>query len=182
MIKRFRKLCIVFTSVLALLLTGCAQLQAVLPFGGGDDDTAPTGGTPTQVSTPTVGVNEDDISFGLQHSDTPDFQDVDGSSSSGFVPSAGPDVNPGLTLTGTVGPMYTEIDGYAYLLDPATLQPTGGPLDRITHEPVVLSDVTAAPEGSEESDGDVSSQGSPSAVVPTDDTKYPNTGIFLEDD
>lgn len=96
--------------------------------------------------------------------------------------------------------MYTIDGGYAYALDPDTLQPTGDPLDPITHEPADLTDVEnlnppkvdpdpKLSEGDDKAEGDTDTQvladsiseGTSSEQV-APQVKLPNTGIFLEDD
>lgn len=63
-------------------------------------------------------------------------------------------------------PTYIEKDGYAWLLDPVTFEIADGPFDPVTHERVQQGEEVL----------------SPSQETPTDETMYPNTGIFLEDD
>ena len=127
-----------------------------------------------------------DLSFELNRGEEPSFDDVfmeeDTSVSEGSEPE----------------PMYIEKDGYAYQIDPATLDVIEVPLDPVTHEPVLgdtehdveLPDVPADPrlELEEEvvdpivNDDNTVVEESPSAQTPNNDNKYPNTGIFLEDD
>lgn len=157
---------ILLAMLLVLSLAGCGALPG---FGGDTSgDTSGNQGVPTKVDntvdSPQLGVSEDQLSFGLTKPEDPGFNEDLVSSVQGHEPMP-------------VGDMYTEIDGYAYLLDPATLEPTGGPLDTLTHEPVVLSD-----EKSEVSTEPPVMDITPSSETPTEQTKYPNTGIFLEDD
>lgn len=116
------------------------------------------------------GLPEEDVSFELTQPSTPDFEDDVTPGVEGTVDS--PEINPGPTVPDTVGPMYVEQDGLTHLMDPATLQPTGGPLDPTTKEPLQ----------SQQDEEAANQDDSPSAEEPTEDTKYPNTGIFLEDD
>lgn len=131
------------------------------------------------------------VDFGLQTPPDPDFDS--------------PDTSEGEKL-------YTIIGDYAYELDPATLQPIGPPLDPITHEPVenpVLdgqnpsspnnpqynqqpenNNQNQQPENNNQNqqpennnnNGNQSGQDQGGNQQPTEDTKLPNTGMFLEDD
>lgn len=173
-IKRMCQL-IALTLSLMLLLGGCNNLPG---FGGDKSADSPTQqGEPVKVDTsaqtPQLGVPEDQLSFGLSHPTAPDFQDD--------IPGSDVGVGDSSSTAQPVGDMYTEVDGYAYRLDPATMTPVGDPLDVITHEPVVLTDVSETGDGDGGKDAPTQEL-SPSQEVPTEDTKYPNTGIFLEDD
>ena len=137
-----------------------------------------------------VSTGFDDLDFDLSkdNEDQPEFEDAflesDNSSASSENAS-------------DAEPMYIERDGYAYQIDPATLDVIDVPLDPITHEPVLetgdidveLPEVPPAPgyDVSEsiidkEENNQEQTVDTPSAETPTEDTKYPNTGIFLEDD
>lgn len=173
--REIRKVCH-FALVVALLAVTLASCGLLPGFGGDTSANAPAQqGDPVRVDTsaqsPQLGVPEDQLSFGLSHPTAPDFQDD--------IPGSDMGVGDSSSTAQPVGDMYTEIDGYAYRLDPATMTPVGDPLDVITHEPVVLADTSEAGDG----EGDAPTQElSPSQEVPTEETKYPNTGIFLEDD
>ena len=123
---------------------------------------------------PTTTQQTTDLSFDLQATPDPEFSETDD--------LTGMEYSTGSLLDAT--PLYIERDGYAYRLDPSTLEPIDVPLDPVTHEPVdVVStsdDGVEGEEGAEVAEVDV--EYSPSAEAPTEDTKYPNTGIFLEDD
>ena len=137
--------------VMVTLLVGCQRDDGVVqPQGQSVTTSAPDN---QQLS---VGLPEDSIDFNLSREDSPEFTE-------------------GLDSVVSVEPMYVERDGYAYQLDPATLQPINQPLDPETYEPVDI--VKEAPVEEE-----VAVVDSPSAEEPTESTKYPNTGIFLEDD
>ena len=113
-----------------------------------------------QPSQSTMGAS-DDLKFELEKPRDPGFiEGIDLSDVPGHDPQIGSDLH-------IPAPMYIEQNGCAYQLDPATLQPIGGPLDLVTHEPIAESEIILD---------------TPSAVEPTPETKYPNTGIFLEDD
>lgn len=79
-------------------------------------------------------------------------------------------------------------DGYAYRLDPQTFEAYGEPLDPVTHEPISGSSVefsgptsSAEPEP-DQSDSTEITDDSTVFVEPTEETRLPNTGLFLEDD
>ena len=101
----------------------------------------------------------DELSFDLQQPEEPTFEETENLDS----------------ISDSIGPMYIERDGYAYQLDPVTMTPIEQPLDPVTYEPVTL-------ESTEEDEGSEVVDNSASAEEPTEDTKYPNTGIFEEDD
>ena len=115
------------------------------------------------------------VDFGLQDGGDPVFSDL------------GTGVDEGL---------YTIENGYAYALDPTTFDKVGPPLDPVTHEPIgdAASDdgsVDASGEGSGEGDttgeGEGNGEGAEGSSDEgsngiSDQTKLPNTGIFLEDD
>lgn len=95
-----------------------------------------------------------------------------------------------MTLTPAASePLYTFEDGYAYLLDPDTLQKTGGPLDPVTKEPIEQE--PAGEPGEEAGEGEPTdpaepetpgeTEEPPAAEIP-EEVKLPNTGVFLEDD
>lgn len=113
-----------------------------------------------------IGVPEEDLQFSLSPDDgTPEFGEVTGS---------------------TGGALYIERDGYAYQLDPATLDVIDIPLDPVTKDPVTIA--TAQP--SEVPEQNVSSEvmdvetpdTSFTRVPPTEANKYPDTGIIWEGD
>ena len=152
--KRHIHLLIACTLVLAIVLSGCGKKEDV------SEDTI------NDAHSEALAVREEELEFELGTSyptEGIDLSDV-------------PSYNGGITPPETVEPMYIEKDGYAYQLDPATLQPMEQALDPVTHEPVTmdLSDIDYEEVETPEE--------SPSAVEPTEDNKYPNTGIFLEDD
>lgn len=113
-----------------------------------------------------IGVPEEELQFSLSPDDsTPEFGKVTGS---------------------TGGALYIERDGYAYQLDPATLDVIDIPLDPVTKDPVTIA--TASP--SEVPEQNVSSEvmdvetpdTSFTRVSPTETNKYPDTGIIWEED
>lgn len=180
--RKINRFCIAIVTLACLfMLVGCDKL----PGFGEDKSTSVSTqqGEPVKVDTsaqtPQLGVPEDQLSFGLTHTAPPDFQDdIPGSQEGADGVESAPQ---------PIGDMYTEIDGYAYRLDPATMTPVGEPLDVITHEPVVLADVTGDTNDEnqvqpEDTPGQAEEELSPSQETPTEATKYPNTGIFLEDD
>lgn len=122
-----------------------------------------------------VGAPADSLDFNLQVTNPPAFDE------------AGQAVPVEQTPSQEVTPtdMFVEKDGYAYRLDPATLEPIDIPLDPITHEPIE-GEKPVVPTPAPTPDIDVDEleglPSTPSGVAPTDDTKYPNTGVFLEDD
>ena len=97
------------------------------------------------------------VDFGLQSPPTTSFDDVP------------------LENSAAVDGLYTILNGYAYALDPNTFEPVGPPLDVNTHQPIP-----------QEPEPEVVEEPAPPPVVeivePTEETKLPNTGIFLEDD
>lgn len=126
-----------------------------------------------------VGAPADSLNFDLQATAPPDFDEA------GQAVPAEDSPNQGVAPTD----MFVEKDGYAYRLDPATLEPIDIPLDPITHEPIegqkpIVPSLEPAPTSTPDVVVDTPEEASatPSGVAPTDDTKYPNTGIFLEDD
>lgn len=99
-----------------------------------------------------IGVPEEDLEFELSPSEDPNFSEVQEA-------------------------QYVYEGGYAYLVDPATSEVIDTPLDPVSKEPAVLPpEVSATPEVVEEF------VQTPTREEPTDVNKYPNTGIFLEDD
>lgn len=158
------------TCVCISALTGCSTIKSLLP-GSNQSDQPPVISSEPSAS---LGVPEDEIEFDLQAPSEPVFQE-------GFqegYPGDSIDLDGAIPLDSEQDDSIAEddlfvVDGdYAYRLDPHTLEKVGGPLDPVTHEPV---EVKEQPQP----DADVET---PSATEPTDETKYPNTGIFVEDD
>lgn len=150
-------LCILCALVVALSLCGCSAITNLL-HQNEEPEPAPAPSENIQ-----VGVPEEDISFDLEEPQAPVFSEQDQE-----APPADED-------------LYIERDGYAYKLDPATLEPIDIPLDPVTKEPIeavdVLDDAAPVPEDIIEMP-----EFPVTAVEPTEEIKYPNTGIFLEDD
>lgn len=126
-----------------------------------------------------VGAPADSLDFDLQVTAPPEFDEAGQA-----VPA---DDSPSEHVTPAA--MFVERNGYVYRLDPATLEPIDIPLDPITHEPiegekpVVSSLEPVSPPASDVIEDKLEEAPiMPSGVTPTDETKYPNTGIFLEDD
>ena len=140
-------LCILCVSLMAFALSGCSAITGLLQRNE-ESEPAPTEDIQ-------VGVPEEDISFDLEEPSTPVFSEQD------------------VTEAPAQEDLYIERDGYAYKLDPATLEPTKEPIEATN----VVNDTAPAPEDS------VQMPEFPvTAVEPTEEIKYPNTGIFLEDD
>ena len=106
-----------------------------------------------------IGAPEDDLDFELSQGGNPNFDDSDLSNEE--TPTE---------------PIYIEVGDYVYRVDPVTLQPVGEPLDPETLEPI---DTSSIPEegADEEEPGDT-----PTTEEPTDENKYPNTGMYEGDD
>ena len=92
-------------------------------------------------------------------------------------------------------------DGYAYRLDPQTFEAYGEPLDPETHQPISGTSTEYSGPSSEVEPKPVPSESEPeqepepepsepventeentALVEPTEETRLPNTGLFLEDD
>ena len=159
-------------ALLCLSLTAC---------GGKDDDTA--GGSALDRLNGVVPSQTADGAGDQQSgSDTPYMTDMPGTAQDTAQPSsldfsldASAPAFSNVDLSNTQGDadpvpeaLYIERDGFSYALDPDTLQVIDTPLDPVTHEPVEEIEPEPEPE--------------PSAIEPTEENKYPNTGIFLEDD
>lgn len=162
----------VVTSV--LFLSGCSQVTSMLPWIKNDPTPAPAVTDSSSGQQNLVGLPSDAVQFSLAPIEDPEFSDIE---------------------EGTAAPLqesdalYVEQDGYAYRLDPATLEPVGGPLDPVTHEPISLESETVATPAPEQSSvsaqpelGETSDKDTPTRTEPTQDNRYPNTGVFLEDD
>lgn len=124
-----------------------------------------------------VGAPADSLNFDLQATAPPDFDEA------GQAVPAEDSPNQGVAPTD----MFVEKDGYAYRLDPATLEPIDIPLDPITHEPIegekpIVPSSEPTPTTGVAVSTPEETVTTPSRVAPTEGTKYPNTGIFLEDD
>ena len=147
---------VVFSLLFMGLISGCSRGNSESYFSS---EVSPS---PASLESPTIqiGVSEESLTFTLTTDDTPEFGEID------FDESGG---------------MYVERDGYAYRLDPATLDVIDVPLDPVTKEPVDLNiSVDPVPEDS----ADVSSSAttnSATRVPPTDANKYPSTGLLLEE-
>ena len=143
-----------------MVLSGCSLN---LPFVTQTEKQQSTSSAqPTQ-----IGVSEDSLDFTIDSS-VPDFSE----DSSEVDESTGSEIGTGNTL-------YSIVGEYAYALDPETLQPVGDPLDPVTHEPVQefsSLDPTVQPENEPVPESSIEIE------TPTEVNKYPNTGIFLEDD
>lgn len=172
-------LCLLFTFALTACKDGTADADAAdTDYTGMLTDLSGMSGTSdTQTS------DEDDLGFTLSNDD-PNFTGLDLNN------------EPGESEPVTVSsePVYIERGGYAYELDPQTLQIIDVPLDINTHLPISQE---AEPESVVSDTPDVEDEPTPSIEVtpepiitpipstvstPTETTKYPNTGIFLEDD
>lgn len=152
---------------LTVSLTGCDTVMSILPGGNGENPD-----TPTPVESDTtgqhiqVGVPEDDLDFGLEPVQNPEFSDVPDASAEPVQEQEA---------------LYIEQDGYAYRLDPATLEVIDEPLDPVTYEPITV-DEEPTPEPTEESVVEEVQDDTPTRTEPTEENRYPNTGMFLEDD
>lgn len=156
---------IVVATALTVSLTGCDTIRSLLPGSSGGEPTVTTPAIDDSAGQHmTVGLPEDDIDFGLEPVQDPEFSEVPDASAE---PVQEDDA------------LYIEQDGYAYRLDPATLEVIDEPLDPVTHEPIetVEPEVVETPEVSAESEADT-----PTRTEPTEENRYPNTGMFLEDD
>ena len=200
--KIWRDICLFAVSAgLVFSLAGCKNDTQILPDQGTLGDavaTDPTGGGGNNATAPTPSFGDDqsgtgsDLTFDLDQPSQPSFDNI---------PLVRDDSQP-TTL-------YAMDGDYAYALDPDTMQPTGGPLDPVTHEPVTIAD-----EPSDDQSVEELTEGEPPVVegdqflvegddTPTDEdpvvvedppvvsepdpyvnpeVKLPNTGIFLEDD
>ena len=187
-------LALALVASICLVLSGCQAVEDVVGGIFGGDDPAPTA-TPDQQQPPqdmsgTVpGDPDSEVSFGLQAPGDPVFGDV----------------GLGQQIGNSEG-LYTILDdGYAYLLDPDTMEPTGEPLDPISHEPISAreetepsAEPTLYPVGGESLPPDVVETPAPSdspapentpeptpaptaSPIPVD-IQLPNTGKFVEDD
>lgn len=148
-----------------ILVLGLAVMVLSLSACGGqdtpDDNTGITPPpTPTDMNTTLTPPADDSLAGGSTGAPSVDF---------GLEPVTPPTFDGFTTQQGTG--LYTIVDGYAYALDPETLEPTGPKLDPVTHAPVEPEEPTEPEEPAE-----------PEPVVSEDDGKLPNTGIFLEDD
>lgn len=168
--------------IVCFLLSGCGGEEATNGSGvngtGGlmyatgstvPDASASTGTTLTGSTNATASnassSEEGTVTFGLASIDDPNFSDI---SSEG---------------------LYTIEGGYAYAIDPVTLDKTGPALDPLTKEPVEL-DAPAEPVSSEEESVQEKTEEEPEEEPVEEETpveipesvKLPNTGIFLEDD
>lgn len=162
-----------FFAVCSLMLCSCDAVQGLL-FGKDSGDSNGTGVTGSDnPNSFVIGVPEDELDFDMQAGDTPVFGDV-GDPVENTVDESDASNSEDL---------YIEKDGYAYRLDPVTLDPIDQPLDPVTKEPVANYEQNQNQNIiSDSSDENGIPSETPSAVAPTDENKYPNTGIFLEDD
>lgn len=152
-------------SLMSALLVACGGDNEPVDTSNDNNNAAQTGQTiqqPEDVPPPNFGLDMDntqmggDIDFGLQSPGDPDFDNVPvGSYDDG---------------------LYTIEDGFAYALDPATLDKVGPPLDPVTHEPVGEGPVVEEPPVEEPLVEE------PTIEPPPEEIKLPNTGMFLEDD
>lgn len=163
--------------VLALVATVTLLSGCDIPFIGGDEeDPPPTSSQPSPEDLDfelTGGSSSGDLDL----STLPDYR---GGTADVGVPSPLED----LPESSSEGDLYEVAeDGYAYRLDPATLEPFGPPLDPITHQEISATAVQqdALPQLPVEPTG-ATSAADLTAVPPTLENKYPNTGVYLEDD
>lgn len=158
---------IVVATALTVSLTGCDTIRSLLPGSSGGEPTATTPAIDDSAGQHmTVGLPEDDIDFGLEPVQDPEFSEVPDASAE---PVQEDDA------------LYIEQDGYAYRLDPATLEVIDEPLDPVTYEPITV-DEEITPETTEEPVVEEVQEDTPTRTEPTEENRYPNTGMFLEDD
>lgn len=161
---------VLFCSILliAVLFTACGEKGTGQSSDDGQQTNYFQNGGQSQDDGSTA--EPEDLNFDMAPPTTPDFSD--------------------LTLTpASSEPLYTFEDGYAYALDPETLQKTGPALDPVTKEPIAdaAAPDTAEPETPVDGEGEPE-VGEPASAdegaktEPDESVKLPNTGIFMEDD
>lgn len=166
---------------LVLLLSLCLAI-ALCACGAKEDDTRGADGAQSNTTSDSQQTPSGDtgssVNFGLQSAPDPDFDS----------PATGDDS----------GKLYTIVGDYAYELDPNTLQPTGDPLDPVTHlpvsNPVLEGENPSTPNNPQNqpqepaAPADTQPDPEPVATAEPDpepvatQEKLPNTGMFLEDD
>lgn len=183
-----RLLTVLLMTALVLSLSACS-----LPFiGNKSASSSAEDDQSSSTSTSTEDVNFD-LTASSENSSSVDLSSLpeyNGNSTGASVPS--PSADNTLPSTGSDSALY-EVgeDGYAYALDPASLEPYGPPLDPVTHEELSAKAIQAdsgtaisAPEEKAIAPSVMEPTPMPdyTATAPTPENKYPNTGVFLEDD
>ena len=172
-----RKTLILLLTFMLLLMSGCSMFSKDT-----EEEGPPAGVKPLDPSQVPQNPTGEELSFDLELPADPDFNedlepDPTGDGSL-MDPTDTPNTGDGAS-DADYEPLYIEMDGYAYELDPITFEPIDVPLDPITRLPV-NAEVDDAVLVDEVDDNFYEEH--PSAEEPTEETKYPNTGIFTEDD
>ena len=143
----------IFNLILIVLsLLALSSCGVIANLVGGDS--AEPASTPEPTDRITIGMPSDELQFGLTPNESPNFSDIPDATSSPVQDSDA---------------LYVETDGGEVRVDPATL------------EPVETAEQSAVDPGAE-LDNSADSESEVTSTEPTQENRYPNTGIFIEDD